>query len=391
MKMTLKEFLDYVREARSRNTWKEYKYGINKFVEWFGKDANTILAMRHEDVVSGEPRRKKRFLREIEKFHASLLKEGYAINTARTLCLGIQQLFRYYEMQVTLPTGSKVARTVISTKDFPLQSEHVKSMFKVADLRGRVILSMGKDLGWRIGDFSKLHKDQLPDLELEAPIPFELITEKEDVLAKSFLSQETVDLLKTYLPTLREDNPYIFPSNRAKHLDGEQINRVLKRLASRALIRIPKSRRLRFHCFRKLFLSTCANMGVDVNIAKILVGKQVEKDMLTYLPTVDLKKAFLSVQTILGITKPAKEIGLKDAKIRELEKRLEKQELILETMTRIYGENVRKKAVEELEERGIKVSESAATMELLELVGRARREEQQAEYKKIIEENNNNS
>ena len=390
--MTLKEFLDYVKEAKSKNTWKEYKLGINKFVEWFGKDADEILALRHRDVVSGEPIKKKRFLREIEKFHANLLKQGYAINSARTMCLGIQQLFRFYEMPVTLPTGSKVAKTVISTKDFPLRPEHPKLMYKVADLRGRVIVSMAKDLGWRIGDFCKLKKDQLPDLELEAPIPFELITEKEDVLAKGFLSQESVDLLKIYLPTLPEDNPYLFPSNRSKYLDGESINRIIKGLASKALIRIPKRRRLRFHCFRKLFLSTCANLGVDVNIAKILVGKQVEKDMLTYLPTVDLRNAFLRVQGVLGITKPAKEIGLKDKRIRELEERLKKQEWTMEAMTRIYGEETRRKAKEEYERLfNEKVSGDLSTGEILLEVGKKLEKRRQEEYKKLIEEPNNNN
>lgn len=390
--MTLKEFLDYVKEAKSKNTWKEYKRGVEAFVEWFGKDANQILALRHEDVVSGEPRRKKRFLREIEKFHANLLKRGYAINSARTMCLGIQQLFRYYEMSVTLPSGSKVSRTVISTKDFPLQPEHVRLMFNVSDLRGRVILSMAKDLGWRIGDFVKLQKDQLPDLELEAPIPFELITEKEDVLAKGFLSQETRDLLKTYLPTLPKDNPYLFPSNRSKYLDGESVNNVIKNLASKALIRIPKSKRLRFHCFRKLFLSTCANLGVDVNIAKILVGKQVEKDMLTYLPTVDLKKAFMRVQEILCLTKATEKVGLKDKELRDLRKEVEEQKRLMKAMTRIYGEEMLKKAKQELKKEGVSEDfiEGRGVEELLDELGKRIKEKEQAEYRRIIEENNNN-
>lgn len=391
-KMTLKEFLDYVKEAKSKNTWKEYKRGVEAFVEWFGKDANEILTLRHEDVVSGEPRRKKRFLREIEKFHANLLKRGYAINSARTMCLGIQQLFRYYEMSVTLPSGSKVSRTVISTKDFPLQPQHVRLMFNVSDLRGRVIVSMAKDLGWRIGDFVKLQKDQLPDLEQEAPISFELITEKEDVLAKSLLSQETRDLLKTYLPTLPKDNPYLFPSNREKYLDGESVNNIIKNLANKALIRIPKSKRLRFHCFRKLFLSTCANLGVDVNIAKILVGKQVEKDMLTYLPTVNLKKAFMQVQEVLSCTTPMREVETKIKEVRELRKKVEEQERIMRAMAMIYGEEMLKKAKERLKAEGVSEDfiEGREPLELLGDLGKIMEEKRQAEYRKLIEENNNN-
>src|SRR4030067_1937134 len=51
-------------------------------------------------------------------------------------------------------------------------------------------------------DYAKIKKDMLPDLNQDAPISFELITEKEKVLSKTFPSQETVDLLNEYLPTL---------------------------------------------------------------------------------------------------------------------------------------------------------------------------------------------
>ena len=406
--MTVEEFLSYVEEAKSKSTHKEYKHGIEAFVEWFGKEANAILALRHQDVVSGEPIKKKRFLREIEKFHAWLLKpihtikgkpnQKYSMNSARTMCLGIRQLFRFYEMPITLPSGSDVGKSVISTKDFVLEAQHIQAMFKVGDLRGRVIVSMAKDLAWRVGDFSKLKKDQLPDLEQEAPILFELITEKEDVLAKSFLSQESIDLLRTYLPTLPKDNPYLFPSNRDKNLDNESVNRVVKDLATKASIRIPKQRRLRFHCFRKLFLSTCANQSVDINISKILVGKHVKKDMLTYLASVDLKKGFMRVQEILALTKLTRQVEMKTKELEELRKELEEQRRIVKAMAMIYGEEIQRKAIEALRKEG-KVSpdlEFKNPMEALSELGKTIEEKQRAEYEKLFKEinqetNNNNN
>jgi hypothetical protein len=41
--------------------------------------------------------------------------------------------------------------------------------------------------------------------------PFDRITEKEKATAKSFLSAETFELLKTYMPTLKAENPYSVP------------------------------------------------------------------------------------------------------------------------------------------------------------------------------------
>ena len=40
-----------------------------------------------------------------------------------------------------------------------------------------------------------LKKSDLPSLNQESPISFEIMTEKENVLACGFLSEETVDLL----------------------------------------------------------------------------------------------------------------------------------------------------------------------------------------------------
>ena len=242
-------------------------------------------------------------MREIERSHKWLLQpthtikekpdQTYSINSARTLCLGLMQLFRFYEMPVIIRSSSYVSKTVVSTKDFVPNPNQYRTMFKVAkDFRSKLIISMSKDLGWRIGDFVEIIKDQLPDLEQDSPISFELITEKEDVIAKSFLSGETVELLKQYLPTTSNDNLYLFPSDCEKHIDPDTVNRTLRRLAKKSNVKISRNKRLRFHAFRKRFLSTCGNLSIDVNIAKILVGKDVESSMLAYLSEIEHRKAF---------------------------------------------------------------------------------------------------
>lgn len=68
MTMNVTEFLDYIREAKSKSTFKNYKQGIKKFVEWYNKDANAILKERFEDLKSTEQTVRRRFNREIEKF-----------------------------------------------------------------------------------------------------------------------------------------------------------------------------------------------------------------------------------------------------------------------------------------------------------------------------------
>ncbi len=126
------------------------------------------------------------------------------------MTLGIRQLFRYYEMPVRMRVGSKATKTAKTNRNFSLEIEHVRAMFQVGDLRERVILSMAVDLGLRIGDFLALKKSNLPSLDQEPPISLPLMTKKENVISEGFLSQETVDLLRVYVPDSSDERTAIF-------------------------------------------------------------------------------------------------------------------------------------------------------------------------------------
>jgi hypothetical protein len=156
LELTVQEFLDSVSNQITR---KGYRFGLNKFVEWFGKPAEAILKMRQEDLTqkAGEniiefKNRAARFEKEVEKFHSYLIEEGYSINSARNMTLGVRQLFRYYQMPTTIRSGSKISQTVQTTKNFPLTIEHVRKMSEVANLKERPVLSLAVDTGLRISE-----------------------------------------------------------------------------------------------------------------------------------------------------------------------------------------------------------------------------------------------
>jgi integrase len=322
-----KDFLDYIKEAKSITTYKSYRVSLKRFVEWYGKDLDTILEERFEDLQSTDQTRRKRFNREIEKFHRHLKSTGLSQNTAVTYVEGVKQLFRYFDMDIkNLPI--EVTRKIRTIKDYVPTVAQYRDMFNCGNILDRTIISMALDLGWRIGDFVKIRKDLLPNLNREAPIPFDLITEKEEVISKSFLSAQTVNLLKSYLRTLPKDNPYLFPVN-GSYYDPESVGKRLKVLARRAKIKIPKGKRLRFHCFRKRFLSECANLKIDINTAKILVGKSVSTDMLTYLSEVDHKKAFQELHRKLQLTETQIVANAKDAEIEALKQKIAEQEIMI--------------------------------------------------------------
>jgi site-specific recombinase XerD len=391
------DFLDYIKESKSKGTFKEYKSGLAKFVEWYGKSLDEILAERKQDLASEDATQRKRFVREIEKFHKWLLtpqqdRDKYSINSARTSTLGILQFFRFFEMPITIEKGSSVSQTVETTSDFVPTIQQYRDMFNVGDLRGRTILSMALDLGWRISDFLEIKKLDIPDLTQETPIAFDRITEKEKVIAKSFLSAETVELLKTFMPTLKAENPYLFQSNSHNHLDPESVGDILKSLAKKANIKIPQGKRLRFHAFRKRFLSTCADLKIDVNTAKLLVGKDIESSMLTYLSEVNHKKAFLEIKSVLNLINGRMKSTV-DAKDAEIEK-LKKQNEDLQRQMNILAMMLKKELLEEAQKQGVVIGKKSGLeptpTEILKELAKIKEQQDREEYEKLLAEKNGN-
>ena len=306
MELSVQEFLDSITNP---STKKGYKSGLKKFVEWYKKSAEEILKIRQDDLTQkvGEniieyKNRAARFQKEIEKFHSHLIKKNYSINSARNMTLGIRQLFRYYQMPVTMRSGSKVSQTVQTTKNFPLTIEHVRKMFEVANLKERTVLSLAVDTGLRISDFLAIKKTDLPPLDTKPPIAFTLLTQKEKITANCFLSQESTNLLKTYLPTLqKKNNVYLFSSNGKSHLSDEAISKMLNRLAKKAQINL-NGKSLSFHCFRKMFLSTSIDSGIGLTAGKKLCGKAIPKSDDTYLTTVKLKEKIIQLARACNVS-----------------------------------------------------------------------------------------
>lgn len=385
--MKASDFLDYVKDSKSKETLKEYKSSLGKFVEWYGKSLDVILEERRKDLVSEDATQRKRFVREIEKFHKALIDKGFTVNSARTNTTGILQFFRFFEMPITIEKGSNVSQTVETTSDFVPSIQQYRDMFNVGDLRGRTILSMALDLGWRIGDFLETKKSDVPDLTQEPPLSFEKITSKEKIIAKSFLSAETVELLKTFLPTLKAENPYLFQSNTHNHLDPESVGDILKNLARKANITIPQGKILRFHAFRKRFLSTCADLKIDVNTAKILCGKNVESSMLAYLSEVNHKKAFLEIKEVLNLSNGRiKSIAdAKDVEIAQLKKEVEELKTVLKGFSTIFEKQIQAKS--QVAKKSGKLDKP---YDILREIGRVQQEKEQAEYEKLLKNGNGN-
>jgi hypothetical protein len=141
-------------------------------------------------------------------------------------------------------------------------------------------------------------------------------------------------------------------------------------------------------------------LSVDVNIAKILVGKDVESSMLAYLSEIEHRVAFIKVYDVLKLT----EIPMRKTResATDLEKRVDRLERLLYGVIATGGGEYVEKArtMLKLEPVGTQPFETRELEreEILEEVGRRKLEakqklskEQLEEYRRIIAENGNNN
>jgi len=314
--MDAQEFFDYISKSKSKNTAKSYRNGIRHFCRWYKNNfsnevLNEILEEREASLLSKDARERKKFELLVEEWHRSQLNSGNSVNSARNRYVSLVQFFKFFDLDLkTSIIPSEVKKTVISERDHPLTVEELKQMYQVADLRGRTILLMAKDLGLRISDFRMIRVEQLPNLGADPPVAFKIETRKEHVWTKGFLSAETVQVLKTYLLTLKKrkkPSPFLWPSNGKHPLDEDSFGVWLKKLAKKADVKTG-SQRLTFHCFRRLLMRAAIETGVGLTAAKLMVGKAVAKSDETYIVKAKLKDAFIKLSKYLNVT------GVEEAK-----------------------------------------------------------------------------
>lgn len=101
-------------------------------------------------------------------------------------------------------------------------------------------------------------------------------------------------------------------------------------------------------------------MGIDVNIAKLMCGKSVRKDMLTYLSGVELTQAFSKVSSLLALRQVGPKNHERIDRLEEAIQQLQKENVGYRTRLEVMT-----KKVAELEEQ---VKE--ATDEICELSGK---------------------
>jgi integrase len=317
--MNMEKMEEFLSTIQSPLTRKSYIAGIRIFETYLNKPIESLIGTEDQG-------------RTIEKFYVHLKNKGYTQNSCRNLVNGAIQFLKFYKVPLTYKKSLGIYRTELTTRDKLVTIAEVRQMAEVASLKEMIILEVYL-LGLRVYDACRLKKD-IFDISKDAPIPIEILTHKEGVIARTFISQEFKDSLVKYLPLLKKDNPYLLQSARREVVDEDSLNKTLKTLATRAGI---DTKGFHWHTGRKLFLRTSAELGITSWNAMMMVGKSVDKSIETYINHVQLKEDFLKVSEVLRFRKPNG-----NGKVANLEKENQELRNVMKVIAKFVTEEMRK-------------------------------------------------
>ena len=171
------------------------------FCEFSSKDPDTIIAQREKDQFNPDKKIRRRFESELNAFIASKSKEGYKVATLQVMWASIRSFFEIHYSPLIMRKG-----------DYPTgDSDGVKRATDEAIKRALTnktklsfqsypLIMFAKDTGLRISDIVALNCGDIPR-QIEngvCPIQINVITEKTNLIAKTFIGKEAIDALREY-------------------------------------------------------------------------------------------------------------------------------------------------------------------------------------------------
>jgi len=298
-KDVLKEWLA---EFGKESTKRHYLAAWEDFEKWSGKTAQEFY---REYKASAD---KDEWAREIGKlilkYYNWLLSKGYKINTARLRTIAPRSFFA---SQCTRPRIKKgaIPKAQIALGEHEFTIDELRHMYRIADVRERAILTTAITLGWSADDFVHLKRETIePYLneDLEPPIAFWYQRGKTGALTRVHLTHEAIESLRNWLQ-IAPTSPYVFPnSSLNKPMRIETLNDIVKKLFERTK-RKPRGK-IRFHLFRKFLMSQLANSRINEWHIKLMIGKQIPSDILTYLKdqTDMLRQEFQNAEPLFSLS-----------------------------------------------------------------------------------------
>ncbi|MFC1686634.1 site-specific tyrosine recombinase/integron integrase [Patescibacteria group bacterium] len=273
LKTLITDFLEHleVEKNKSQLTIQNYNHYLRRFVEW-GKKGGVI---KPEQITLDKIRKYRLFLHRLKNKKGDYLKQ----NTQNYHVIALRAFLKYLakrDIKTLTPEKIELAKDSKRQVEF-LDAEEVGRLLETPDtktekgLRDRAILELLFSTGLRVGELTKLTRDQVNLERGEFAV-----RGKGDKLRVVFLSASTIYWLKEYFKKRKDKSKAVFVTAK----ESKEITEKPNNLTPRSIQRIVKENSLKAgivkkvtpHTLRHSFATDLLINGADIRSVQSLLG-----------------------------------------------------------------------------------------------------------------------
>ena len=296
---------------KEEGTKRRYQEYFNEFLSFVGKTPDELIVQRQQDLLNPERKIQRRIESLLLAFLAKKKAEGYAVATRQIYFASIRSFFEIHYFPLIMrkgdyPTGDSngVKRATKEAIVKVLSNKHQRNKLTI-----KALMLFIKDSGLRVSDVRRLnYGDIAKQLENgETIIQLNIITEKANLLAKTFIGEEAIQALKEYLEARKQG------SKDSRHVEPEILTKdsplfkvwtrgEIKRYSRHSLSSLMREafasvneNRMSAHSLRKKLQTDLEKAGINSNWIDQMLGHALINSRDSYsLPTdEELKDAYV--------------------------------------------------------------------------------------------------
>jgi len=295
--------------------WTVYGYQreLNNFLTFVEKTPEQIIAERRADMKLDDEEAKHRYEKLVMEF--CIRKRAEKPASAQKAMAAIRSFFDYHyaPLKFRRTERQQLGKITPTYIDYLPTREDTRAMVEAADVRDRAIILTLASTGIS-GDVCELTRAQFEqglarrkapnDPVCLAPRGDYLRRTKTGVRMRPFLTCDAVQAIKIYLRNRKDDSPWLFTERGGKKMTSDAVNKVVQRLAEKAL-EIPPGQRMRMHNFRDFFEEACRANDVAENWIYVMDGRKIagSSDFYTHATEDKLIEKFKKVEPHLSASR----------------------------------------------------------------------------------------
>lgn len=222
----------YRHTIRSESSLYQYVYGVYRFSEWVGKNPDDIIADLLDENDTPDTKKIIPFIDLVDTYIGNLTAQGLASCTISNYIKAIKAFCKANKINLDLPYSVKIR---VKHVDVAPKPEELTKIIDIADLCGKVVVSMLALGGFREGTLAKLQYRHIKEDYEAGRVPIHIHVEAEITKGKyhdydTFIGQEAVQYLREYIELrkrghrnipaeqIHDDSPLI-RNGKAKHVE----------------------------------------------------------------------------------------------------------------------------------------------------------------------------